>query len=75
MVIKFEAEEYEKLDFGLTPINVAKALIEHSTRIDERKVLGIKMPSEDINTFSVSELRQIAEHLLVYCNHNSEEDN
>lgn len=42
------------------PINVACALINHTTSYDEK-------------TFNKEQLRQIAEHLLVYCNHNLEE--
>lgn len=54
---------------GLTPIEVANTLIEHKTHMESYLVL----PERDVDTFSVSELRQIAEHLFVYCNHNSEE--
>ncbi len=59
---------------GLTPIEVAEKLInaesEYETNIIQRAFgAGEK---EKYNIFSVSELRQIAEHLLVYCNHNSE---
>ncbi len=59
---------------GLTPIEVAEKLInteaEYETNSIQRAFgAGEK---EKYNIFSVSELRQIAEHLLVYCNHNLE---
>lgn len=56
-----------------TPIEIAKELIEHQTVVDNNflKVTakGLEMKKK---TFSISELRQISEHLLVYCNGNED---
>lgn len=61
------------------PIKVADALINASyTRIKgelEKKIDKAFGNNSDVvieNVYSVSELRQIAEHLLVYCNANTE---
>ncbi len=66
----------EKYLCDLTPVEVASTLInaewEYETNSIERAFgAGEK---EKYNIFSVSELRQIAEHLLVYCNHNLEDN-
>lgn len=59
---------------GLTPIEVAEKLINAESEYETNSIkrafgAGEK---EKYNIFSVSELRQIAEHLLVYCNANEE---
>lgn len=55
------------------PIKVAEMLI---TAKGERKPLhiGNDVFEDTCRIFEISELRQIAEHLLVYCNHNKEEE-
>lgn len=68
----FQIAEYQKkikemtdraiLEFPTEPIDVANFLING---------LGA---SWHYDSFGVSELRQIAEHLLIYCNHNKEEE-
>lgn len=68
----FQVAEYQEkikemtdraiLEFPTEPIDVANFLING---------LGA---SWHYDSFDVSELRQIAEHLLVYCNHNKEEE-
>ena len=50
------------LEFPTEPIDVANFLING---------LGT---SWHYDSFDVSELRQIAEHLLIYCKHNQEEE-
>lgn len=53
---------FDNLDLSeLSPIAVANALVSHTTH------LGEVMP---VNTFSVDELEEIAEHLLLFCKHN-----
>lgn len=61
------------LDFPkipITPIEAANYLIKHTTHCEA----AFCFPERDVNTFSVEELEQIAEHLLVYCKHNEEEN-
>ncbi len=61
----------------LTPIEVAEKLINAESEYETNSIqrafgAGEK---EKYNIFSVSELRQIAEHLLVYCNYQKENEN
>ncbi len=61
---------------GLAPIEVANVLINAQGEY-ERNSVGKKIFGTDkgrYNLFDIPELRQIAEHLLVYCNYNSEEE-
>lgn len=53
------------------PIKVADTLINLKIEPTEINSEGIKIVYKQ-RSFRVSELRQIAEHLLVYCNHNGE---
>lgn len=57
------------------PIKVAEMLInaegEYEHNPIAKKICGTDKGTYRI--FEISELRQIAEHLLVYCNHNKEE--
>lgn len=53
------------------PIKVADMLINAQTEYENNSIFATQK-EYTANTFSVSELRQIAEHLLVYCNHNGE---
>lgn len=72
-------EEVEKLKktqvfSNLTPIEIANMLINAEGEY-EHNPLAKALYKEDkgiYRIFEVSELRQIAEHLLVYCNHNGE---
>lgn len=77
-------DEFEKIlmdmvkgnatDFLLTePIKVADMLINAEIEPIETNSDGMKIVYKQRN-FKISELRQIAEHLLVYCNHNGEAD-
>lgn len=53
------------------PIKVVDMLINAQTEYENNSIFATQK-EYTANTFSVSELRQIAEHLLVYCNHNGE---
>lgn len=53
------------------PIKVADMLINAKIEPVEISETGIRMVHKERN-FDMSELKQIAEHLLVYCNHNGE---
>ena len=56
------------------PIKVAEMLINAEGEYEHNPIVK-KICGTDKGTyriFDVSELRQIAEHLLVYCNHNGE---
>ena len=60
---------------GLTPIEVAEKLITAESEYETNSIQRAFGAEEKgkYYIFSVSELRQIAEHLLVYCTYNSEE--
>lgn len=70
-------------EFPTEPIKVADMLIDNATVVYENYVedfakshsgqLVIGNPCEDARWQTLSYLRQIAEHLLVFCNHNKEE--
>lgn len=58
------------------PIKVAEMLINAEGEYEHNPVVK-KICGTDKGTyriFEISELRQIAEHLLIYCNHNKEEE-
>lgn len=67
------------------PIKIADMLIDNATVVYENYVedfakaysgqLVIGNPCEDVRRQTLSYLRQIAEHLLVYCGHNVEDGN
>lgn len=67
------------------PIKIADMLIDNATVVYENYVedfakaysgqLVIGNPCEDVRRQTLSYLRQIAEHLLVYCKHNVEDGN
>lgn len=71
MKIEFHADNGEEI----TPIEVANALINHTTHNEVSKLLLLIIPKEDYKTFDSDELEQIAEHLLVYCKHNKKGGN
>jgi len=68
MKIKFEMNEEE----NLTPIVVANALIEHTTKYKPSGMFSGLFKEEEIQTFSAAELQEIAEHLMVYCEYRRE---
>lgn len=75
--IKIKRDNKDIADFLPTePIKVADMLInaegeyEHNPIV--KKICGTDKGAYRI--FDVSELRQIAEHLLIYCNHNGEDN-
>ena len=68
MKINFISEHEE----ALTPIEVANALITHTTHYEANKYIPSILTEGDYQTFDAEDLEQIAEHLLVYCKHNKE---
>lgn len=78
---EFEKILHERIKGNVTdflptePIKVAEMLINAEGEYEQnpiaKKICGTDKGTYRI--FDVSELRQIAEHLLVYCNHNKEE--
>lgn len=77
-VLKQKAESYNTIADYLCdePISVAQTLISakrsYELSAEEKQRSGLEKGYYHI--FEVSELRQIAEHLLIYCNHNKEEE-
>lgn len=75
-ILKQKAESYNTIADYLCdePISVAQTLISakrsYELSAEEKQRSGLEKGYYHI--FDVSELRQIAEHLLVYCNHNVE---
>lgn len=64
-----KSEELVEIDTS-TPIACAESLIQHMTHFKAYMVL----PDRYENTFTVDELREIAEYLMVYCRHHKERD-
>lgn len=66
------------IDLPESPIECAMVLInaafEYNTNNITQRIFGAGEKAW-AKQYSVSELRQIAEHLLVYCKHNEESDN
>lgn len=77
-VLKQKAESYNTIADYLCdePISVAQTLISakrsYELSAEEKQRSGIEKGYYHI--FDVSELRQIAEHLLIYCKHNKKEE-
>lgn len=75
-ILKQKAESYNEIADYLCdePISVAQTLIStkrgYELSEEEKQRSGLEKGYYHI--FDISELRQIAEHLLVYCNHNGE---
>lgn len=78
---EFEKILYERIKGNVTdflptePIKVADILINAKGEYEHNPIVK-KICGKDKGTyriFEISELRQIVEHLLVYCNHNKEE--
>lgn len=65
------------VDLPLEPVDVASMLINTRVEYDPNSLRGAFRPGKERCQikYSANALRQIAEHLLVYCNHNSEEGN
>ena len=78
-ILKQKAENYNTIADYLCdePISVAQTLISakrsYELSAEEKQRSGLEKGYYHI--FDVSELRQIAEHLLVYCNHNGRSRN
>lgn len=53
-----------------TPLDCANSLINHLTHLEAFLIA----PERDEKTFTIDDLEQIAEHLLVYCKHNKESE-
>lgn len=76
-ILKQKAESYNEIADYLCdePISVAQTLISakrgYELSEEEKQRSGLEKGYYHI--FDISELRQIAEHLLIYCNHNKEE--
>lgn len=76
-VLKQKAENHNTIADYLCdePISVAQTLISakrsYELSAEEKQRSGLEKGYYHI--FDISELRQIAEHLLIYCNHNKEE--
>ena len=67
-IAEFESKEAVELPFD--PLETANMLI-NATYIDEIPFLERKV---DRNVYNIDDLEQIAEHLLVYCRHNREDE-
>ena len=67
MRIEFHADNCEML----TPIEVANALINHTTHYEANKICPSLIPEGDAKTFTYDELSELAEYLLVYCKYNN----
>lgn len=67
MKIKFYADNGELL----TPIEVANALINHTTHYEASQICPSLMPERDAKTFTYDELSELAEYLLIHCKYNN----
>ena len=67
-LIFYEEDEY------ITPISVAQKLIEHKTALEATGEMSeCYFNGIVLTTFTKEELREIAEHLLAYCNNAGKE--
>lgn len=75
-ILKQKAESYNEIADYLCdePISVAQTLISEKRgyKLSEEEKQRSGLEKGYYHIFDISELRQIAEHLLVYCNHNGE---
>ena len=67
MRIEFHADNGEML----TPIEVANALINHTTHYEASKICPSLIQERDVKTFTYDELSELAEYLLVFCKYNN----
>lgn len=66
-----ELEEYQE-DFPIEPIKIAEYLMDRTIEVKNTFPALQGGETSIVPAHDVSELRQIAEHLLVYCNHSEE---
>lgn len=75
-ILKQKAESYNEIADYLCdePISVAQTLIsaKRGYELSEEEKQRSELEKGYYHIFDISELRQISEHLLVYCNHNGE---
>lgn len=64
-----EMENFSEIDTSNT-LACAKSLIEHMTHCEKFMI----MPERDVQTFSVEELKEIADYLMVYYRHHRDRD-
>ena len=64
-----ETEILSEIDTS-SPLACAESLIEHMTHCEKFMI----MPERDVQTFSVEELKEIADYLMVYYKHHRDRD-
>ena len=64
-----EMENFSEIDTS-NPLACAESLIEHMTHCEKFMI----MPERDVQTFSVEELKEIADYLMVYYKHHKDRD-
>ena len=64
-----EMENFSDIDTS-SPLACAESLIEHMTHCEKFMI----MPERDVQTFSVEELKEIADYLMVYYKHHKYRD-
>lgn len=64
-----ETENISEIDTS-SPLACAESLIEHMTHCEKYMI----MPERDVKTFSVEELKEIADYLMVYYEHHRDRD-
>ena len=64
-----ETENISEIDTS-SPLACAESLIEHMTHCEKFMI----MPERDVQTFSVEELKEIADYLMVYYKHHRDRD-
>jgi hypothetical protein len=64
-----ETENISEIDTS-SPLACAESLIEHMTHCEKFMI----MPERDVQTFSVKELKEIADYLMVYYRHHRDRD-
>lgn len=71
---KLQAVNAFQKGYPTEPIKVADMLINYEGEYEHNPIAKAlyKEDKDTYHIFDISELRQIAEHLLVYCNHNGE---
>ena len=62
-------ENFSEIDTS-NPLACAESLIEHMTHCEKFMIL----PDRDVQTFSVEELKEIADYLMVYYKHHKDRD-
>lgn len=67
MRIEFHTDNGEMI----TPIEVANALINHTTHYEASRICPSLIPERDDKTFTYDELSELAEYLLVFCKYNN----